>query len=158
MVLCKAVEQKNCCLHDMYDCSTPLPPPLFASCPAGVLILSKEFVRKQYPMQELQALVQRWRAGEVELVPVLYEERRDAHQPAEMTLRYLDDIRSKYDRDPWCVKEKKPGKAVLDEWEGTLKLLRGATFIRLDQVGHILRPWLIIIGMISEMSPPVCCH
>jgi hypothetical protein len=39
---------------------------------AGVLNLSREFVRKECPMRELRILLRRWEAGRVALVPVLY--------------------------------------------------------------------------------------
>ena len=35
-------------------------------------MLSKEFVRKERPMGEMHILLQRWRAKEARLVPVLY--------------------------------------------------------------------------------------
>jgi hypothetical protein len=92
-----------------------------------VLILSKEFVRKRYPMQELRILLQRWEAEGVALVPVLYG----------VTLEQLKDIRRAYDQERWCVAEKKPAHAVLDGWAGDLQRLLRCTMIRPDQVPHL---------------------
>jgi hypothetical protein len=77
-------------------------------------------------MRELRILLQRWEAGGVALVPVLYG----------VTLEQLQRIRRLYDQERWCVAEQKPPRAVLDGWAGDLQRLLQCTMIRPDQVLH----------------------
>jgi hypothetical protein len=89
-----------------------------------VVILSREFVRKKYPMQELRILLQRWQAQGVELVPVLYG----------ISVEDLLHMRQLYSNEPWCVAEAMPAGSVLDGWAEDLQQLSLCTMIRSDQV------------------------
>jgi hypothetical protein len=91
-------------------------------------VLSKEYIRKKWPMRELRILVERWQAGSVRLVPVLYH----------LQMEDLADIRSQYDSD-WFVAESKPPPDALDKYAEDLKKLSTCTMIRPDQVRPFAR-------------------
>jgi hypothetical protein len=90
----------------------------------GVLILSREYVRKQRPMHELRILLRRWRAGGAGLVPVLHG----------MSVQELADIRQLYGSEAWCVAEEEPEGSVLDARAGDLQQLLRCTTLLSDQV------------------------
>jgi hypothetical protein len=93
-------------------------------CPPGILIISKDFVRKKYPMQELHILLRRWQDGGAPLVPVLYG----------VTVEQLGDIQRQYGEGAWGAAGEKPASAVLARWAEDLQLLQRCTMIRPDQV------------------------
>jgi hypothetical protein len=95
------------------------------ACHAGLLLLSPEFVRKEYCMAELNILLRRRRAGSVLLLPVLYKG---------LEVGGLANMRPLYDTQTWCVKEEKPEGKTLDAWAADLKALTGICMIRCDQV------------------------
>ena len=127
--------QRSVCarITPRWTCAPPTPSdppatPALSLPPAGVILLSKEYVRKTYPMEELRILLQRWQEGDVQLVPVLYG----------ATWAQLRNMRKLYDKEAWCVEtEKKPSRKVLDEWAGLLQQLQEATMIRPEQVRHL---------------------
>jgi hypothetical protein len=98
----------------------------------GVLILCKEYVRKQGPMEELRILLRRWQAGKVDLVPVLYG----------MSAEDLRDMRQLYAKQAWCVAEEQPAGCVLDGWAADLQQLLRCTMIRSDQVCRSSLPFM----------------
>jgi hypothetical protein len=100
-------------------------PCVVALCDAGVVLLSKEYVRKEWPMNELRILLKRWRDGDVALVPVLYK----------LQVEDLVAIREQYDSHDWCVVDSKPAPEVLDKYAEDLQQLMDCTMIRPDQVG-----------------------
>jgi hypothetical protein len=114
------------CLHAAVAAPMAWQPPLLLLLRTGVIILSPEYVRKEYPMKELRNMLLRWEAGGVALVPVLYG----------VTLEQLQGIRRLYDQERWCVAQAKPPKTVLDGWAGDLQQLLRCTVIRPDQVLH----------------------
>jgi hypothetical protein len=96
---------------------------------AGVLIISKEFLRKKWPMEELAALLARHRRGDVTLVVAMYQ----------LTWDQVKDVRGMYDREPWCGGEARP--ECLDGWVALVEeLMHSVTVIRVDQVRHPATP------------------
>jgi hypothetical protein len=100
----------------------------------GVLILCKEYVRKQGPMEELRILLRRWQAGGVELVPVLYG----------MSAEDLRDMRQLYAKQAWCVAEEQPAGRVLDGWAADLQQVLRCTLICSDQVRRSSLPFVCL--------------
>jgi hypothetical protein len=87
------------------------------------LIISKEFLRKEAPMQELAALLARHKRGDVGLVAAMYQ----------LTWDQVEDVRGMYDREPWCGGEARP--ECMDGWVGLVEELKQlVTVIRVDQV------------------------
>jgi hypothetical protein len=95
---------------------------------AGVVVLSPEFIRKPYCMEELVVLHRRWQLDEAGLVVALYGQ----------TMEELRGMRSQY-RQPefWCLNGKaypRPSEEALDRWAAALEGLGQCTLIRPDQV------------------------
>jgi hypothetical protein len=115
---------------------------------AGVVVLSKEFVRKKHCMAELRILLQRCNGQHprqvLEQAPDQSQQRDQSQQPGGvrllpvlygLTVEQLRGMRSLYDSEAdWCVDEPKPPPAALDAWAADLRAVAELTLIRQDQV------------------------
>ena len=92
---------------------------------AVVLVLSSDFVRKRYPMEELALLLKRKRQEQgFRLLPVLYG----------ITYEQCRSLPEGYHSEDWVLKGDKPGENILQQWAAAVKELLDITAVRQDQV------------------------
>jgi hypothetical protein len=112
---------------------------------AGILIISKEFLRKKWPMKELAALLARHKNNEVTLVVAMYQ----------LTWDQVKDVRGMYDREPWCGDEARP--ECLNAWVALVEeLMHSVTVIRVDQVRHHATPHFCLCSCLTDFAPAAC--
>ena len=94
---------------------------------AVVVVLSPEFVRKEYPMKELEILLARQRSDpeSVRVLPVWYE----------VNYQQCCNLEVVYCSEEWVGGEKKPAQNVLDHWAKTVRELLHTTAVKDEQVG-----------------------
>jgi hypothetical protein len=111
--------------------------------PAVVLVLSKAFIGKRYPMEELQLLLEWRRQGsEAKLLPVFYD----------ITWEVIDSSVKEYKRT--ASSEADSHKAAQKrQWAQDLEELEGITGIRPDQVCHSTFTSAIDLGAACSLKP-----
>ena len=94
---------------------------------AVVVVLSPEFLRKKYPMMELDILLARQRAdpGSVRVLPVWYN----------VTYQQCCNLQTVYHSEKWVGGELKPAQDVLDRWANTVRELLNTPAVRDEEVG-----------------------
>jgi hypothetical protein len=119
-----------------------------AGCSPGLVLLSPEFVRKEYCMAEVNILLRRRRAGGVLLLPVLYKG---------LEVADLSNMRRLYKTQKWCVKEKKPDGRTLDAWAADLAALTSICMIRCDQVAPCSLALVQVFASVVIRLQVGCC-
>ena len=90
-----------------------------------MVVLSTDFVRKRYPMEELALLLKRKREDQgFRLLPVLYG----------ITYEQCTSLPQGYHTDEWGLKGGKPADDILQGWAAAVEELLNITAVREDQV------------------------
>jgi hypothetical protein len=105
-----------------------------------VLLLSKDFIRKQYPMEELQLLL-RWReqGSKAKLLPVFYD------LSIEELLACVADYKKGASDDTTQQQQQRR-----QQWVTDLEELAGITGFRKEQVGHC---WMESNSLVPQFVP-----
>jgi hypothetical protein len=94
-----------------------------------VVVLSPEFVRKEFPMRELQIFLERKARdpSSIVIVPVFYE----------LTVEQCENLEQLYDSEPWPSSPGVPkveDRGVLKGWAEAVKQLLDATGAKIEEV------------------------
>ena len=94
-----------------------------------VVVLSPEYVRKQYSMRELDILLARHRAdpGSVRMLPVLQG----------INFRQCNNLEEDYYTKDWVGVEQMPTPDVLAHWASSVRELLKTSAVSDDQVGSL---------------------
>jgi hypothetical protein len=96
---------------------------------AAVVVLSPEFVRKKFPMQELQTFLERKATApnSIIIIPVFYQ----------LTVEQCYDLEALYHSEPWPSSPGVPkveDKGVLKAWAAAVKVLLETTGVKIEEV------------------------
>jgi hypothetical protein len=95
---------------------------------AAVVVLSPEFVRKKYPMQEVKMFIERKaRAPDsIVIIPVFHE----------LTVEQCINLEQLYDSEPWPISPRIPevDKEVLKGWAADVKKMLEYTGVKIEEV------------------------